>query len=169
MTAMDGGLSFCFPPAIILPARRGQCHTPYGNYDKFSLQNYLTSVLGNGMMKMQTKPGKGVLPMTREEILEMSRMENKSSDERELLMIQKSKAISQGVSLVFCMLLQVVCLVTDGPALIAQTAWTIISINYAVDSLYQGIKLKKPFFLIMGLIWVLAFFAFLRVLGNAFV
>ena len=107
--------------------------------------------------------------MTREEILEMSRMENKSSDERELLMIQKSKAISQGVSLVFCMLLQVVCLVTDGPALIAQTAWTIISINYAVDSLYQGIKLKKPFFLIMGLIWVLAFFAFLRVLGNALV
>jgi hypothetical protein len=40
---------------------------------------------------------------------------------------------------------------------------------YATDNLFLAIKLKKPLYWVLGVIWVLAFFAYLRVLGNAFV
>ena len=56
---------------------------PFPFFDKFSLQNFLTSVLGNDMMKMQRILGKGVISMTKEEILEKSRKDNASGDERE--------------------------------------------------------------------------------------
>ena len=108
--------------------------------------------------------------MTREEILEKSRKVGKGvHDERELLIVQKGKAISQAVSLTVCMLLSLYCMITDGPKLISDTAWTITAVMYATDHLYMGIKLKKPFYLVLGVCWVLAFFAYLRVLGNAFV
>ena len=108
--------------------------------------------------------------MTKEEILEKSRKSGKGvHDERELLIIQKSKAISLSVSLTVCLLLSLVCMITDGPMLISNTAWTITAVMYATDHLYLGIRLKKPFNLILGVIWVLAFFAFLRVLGNSYV
>lgn len=107
--------------------------------------------------------------MTREEILEKSRRSGRGYDERELLIVQKGKAISQAVSLTVCMLLSLYCMITDGPMLISNTAWTITAVMYATDNLYLGIRLKKPFYLILGVIWVLAFFAYLRVLGNAFV
>lgn len=107
--------------------------------------------------------------MTREEILEKSRRSGRGYDERELQIMQKGKAISQAVSLTVCMLLSLYCMITDGPMLISNTAWTITAVMYAADHLYLGIRLKKPFYLILGVCWVLAFFAYLRVLGNAFV
>lgn len=83
--------------------------------------------------------------MTREEILEKSRSAGKGvHDERELLIVQKGKAISQAVSLTVCMLLSLFCMITDGPKLISDTAWTITAVMYATDHLYLGIKLKKP-------------------------
>ena len=107
--------------------------------------------------------------MTREEILEKSRKSGRGYDERELLIVQKGKAISQAVSLTVCMLLSLICVYTDGPMLISQTAWTVASVMYATDNLFLAIKLKKPMYWVLGVIWVLAFFAYLRVLGNAFV
>ena len=108
--------------------------------------------------------------MTREEILEKSRKAGKGvHDERELLIVQRGKAISQAVSLTVCMLLSLYCMVTDGPMLISNTAWTITSVMYATDNLFLAFKLKKPLYWVLGVIWVLAFFAYLRVLGNAFV
>ena len=107
--------------------------------------------------------------MTREEILEKSRKSGKGYDERELLIMQKAKAVSQAVSLTVCMLLSLICVYTDGPMLISQTAWTVASVMYATDNLFLAIKLKKPMYWVLGVIWVLAFFAYLRVLGNAFV
>ena len=107
--------------------------------------------------------------MTREEILEKSRKAGKGYDERELLIVQKAKAISQSVSLAFCLLLSLFCLITDGPMLISHTAWTIVCIMYATDNLFLAIKLKKPMYWVLAAIFVMAFFAYLRVLGNAFV
>ena len=108
--------------------------------------------------------------MTRDEILEKSRRSGKGVyDEREMLIVQKSKAISQSVALTACALMTLICVILDGPMLISHTAWTITSITYTFDNLYLAFKLKKPLYWILGAIWVLAFFAFLRVLGNAFV
>lgn len=107
--------------------------------------------------------------MTREEILEKSRRSGRGYDERELQIMQKGKAISQAVSLTVCMLLSLYCMITDGPMLISNTAWTITAVMYATDNLYLGIRLKKPLYWVLGVIWILAFFAYLRVLGNAFV
>ena len=108
--------------------------------------------------------------MTKDEILEKSRKAGKGvPDERELLIVQKSKAVSQAVSLTVCMLLSLFCMVTDGPMLISNTAWTITAAMYATDNLFLAIKLNKPLYCVLGVIWVLAFFAYLRVLGNAFV
>ena len=108
--------------------------------------------------------------MTKEEILEKSRKSGKGvHDERELLIIQKSKAITQSVSLTVCLLLSLVCMITDGPMLISNTAWTITAAMYATDNLFLALTLKKPLYWVLGVIWVLAFFAYLRVLGNAFV
>ena len=108
--------------------------------------------------------------MTREEILEKSRKSGKGvHDERELLIIQKGKAISQAVSLTVCLLLSLVCMIVDGPMLISNTAWTITAAMYATDNLFLATKLKKPLYWVLGGIWVLAFFAYLRVLGNALV
>ena len=106
--------------------------------------------------------------MTREEILEKSRKGNKGMDERELQITQKAKALSQAVSLTVCMLLSLICMITDGPMLISNTAWTITAVMYASDNLFLAFKLKKPLYWMLGVIWVLAFFAYLRVLGNAF-
>ena len=107
--------------------------------------------------------------MTREEILEKSRKAGKGYDERELLIMQKAKAVSQSVSLAFCLLLSLICVYTDGPMLISQTAWTVASVMYATDNLFLAIKLKKPMYWVLAAIFVMAFFAYLRVLGNAFV
>ena len=107
--------------------------------------------------------------MTREEILEKSRRSGKGYDERELLIMQKAKAVSQAVSLTVCLLLSLFCLLTDGPMLISHTAWTIVCIMYATDNLFLAIKLKKPMYWVMSALFALAFFAYLRVLGNAFV
>lgn len=108
--------------------------------------------------------------MTREEILEKSRKSSKGTfDERELLIVQKAKAISQAVALTVCLLLSLICVLTDGSMLISNTAWTITAAMYATDNLFLAIKLKKPLYWVFAVIWVLAFFAYLRVLGNAFV
>ena len=107
--------------------------------------------------------------MTKEEILEKSRKSGRGYDERELLIVQKSKAISQAVSLTVCMLLSLYSMIMDGPMLISSTAWTITAVMYATDNLFLAFKLKKPLYWVLGVIWVLAFFAYLRVLGNAFV
>ena len=107
--------------------------------------------------------------MTRDEILEKSRRSGKGYDERELLIVQKAKAISQSVSLAFCLLLSLICVYTDGPMLISHTAWTVASVMYATDNLFLAIKLKKPMYWVMSALYALAFFAYLRVLGNAFV
>ena len=107
--------------------------------------------------------------MTKEEILEKSRKSGRGYDERELLIVQKSKAISQAVSLTVCMLLSLYSMIMDGPMLISSTAWTITAVMYATDNLFLAFNLKKPLYWVLGVIWVLAFFAYLRVLGNAFV
>ena len=107
--------------------------------------------------------------MTREEILEKSRRSGKGYDERELLIMQKAKAVSQSVSLAFCLLLSLICVYTDGPMLISQTAWTVASVMYATDNLFLAIKLKRPMYWLLAAIFVMAFFGYLRVLGNAFV
>ncbi len=104
--------------------------------------------------------------MTRQEILEMSRKAHKGHDERELMIMQKAKAISQAVSLTVCMLLSLFCMITDGPMLISNTAWTITSVMYATDYLILSFKLKKPFYGILGVLWLLVFFTYLRLLGN---
>ena len=107
--------------------------------------------------------------MTKDEILEKSRRENNGTDERELQIMQKAKAISQTFSLSVCAFLMLICIMTDGPMLIANAAWTIVSIMYATENLFLAIKLKKPIYWVFAVFWVLASFAFLRVLGNAFV
>ena len=40
---------------------------------------------------------------------------------------------------------------------------------YATDNIFLAIKLKKPMYWVLAAIFVMAFFAYLRVLGNAFV
>ena len=107
--------------------------------------------------------------MTRDEILEKSRKSGKGYDERELLIMQKAKAVSQAVSLTVCLLLSLFCMITDGPMLISNTAWTIVAVMYAVDNLFLAFKLKKPMYWVTSALFALAFFAYLRVLGNAFV
>ena len=73
------------------------------------------------------------------------------------------------MSLMVCMLLSLVCMLTDGPMLISNTAWAITAVMYAADYLFLAVKLRKPFYWIPGVIWVVVFFAYLRILGNAFV
>ena len=107
--------------------------------------------------------------MTKDEILEKSRRSGKGYDERELLIMQKAKAVSQAVSLTVCLLLSLFCLITDGPMLISHTAWTIVCVMYATDNIFLAIKLKKPVYWVMSALFALEFFAYLRVLGNAFV
>ena len=108
--------------------------------------------------------------MTKEEILEKSRKAGQGfSDERELQIQQKAKAMAQTISLVFCMLLSATCVILDGPEIISSTAWAISCLMYAVDHAVQAVYLKKAYFWVFTILWLIAFFAFLRVLGNAFV
>ena len=107
--------------------------------------------------------------MTKDEILARSRRENNGTDERELQIMQKAKAISQTISLSVCAFLTLICVMADGPMLIANAAWTIVSIMYATENLILAIKLKKPIYWVFAVIWVLASFSYLLVLGNAFV
>ena len=108
--------------------------------------------------------------MTREEILKKSRESGKGVyDEWQMHIVQKGKVISQSVTLAVCMLLPLICMVTDGPMLISHTAWTIASVMYATDNLFLAFRLKKPLYWVVSVIWILAFFVFARELGNAFV
>jgi hypothetical protein len=89
----------------------------------------LTSLLGSVILTLQTKLGKGVNGMNKEEILAKSRNDNKSADERQILLQQKAQAISGGVGLALC------CII----ALLEGIFGDSVILFYGCFSIYWGI------------------------------
>jgi hypothetical protein len=90
----------------------------------------LTSLLGSVILTLQTELGKGVNVMNKEEILAKSRNDNKSADERQILLQQKAQAISGGVGLALC------CII----ALLEGVFGNSTVLFYGCFSIYWGIK-----------------------------
>jgi hypothetical protein len=89
----------------------------------------LTSLLVSVILTLQTKLGKGVNGMNKEEILAKSRNDNKSADERQILLQQKAQAISGGVGLALC------CII----ALLEGIFGDSVILFYGCFSIYWGI------------------------------
>ena len=165
MTAVGGSWSFCFDIPIIRGGRRGQCRMPYKD-DKFSLQKFLTSVLGNGIIKMQRILGKGVISMTREEILEKSRKENTVADEREQYILNKANNLGGLISIIVALFLMMINTIADGPEAVNVAIWSIYWVRFAITYGYQAFLLKKKsywfFTVFFSLTAVFAILGFLK-------
>lgn len=93
----------------------------------------LTSLLGGAILALQTKLGKGANDMNKEEILAKSRNDNKSADERQILLQQKAQAISGGVGLALC------CII----ALLEGIFGDSVILFYGCFSIYWGITVAN--------------------------
>lgn len=81
--------------------------------------------------------------MTREEILEKSRKENKSSDEREQQISNRARAISGAIGLTLCMLLNLINSYNHGPAAVGSAMWTVACGIYAPGYYISAAALKR--------------------------
>lgn len=88
--------------------------------------------------------------MTREEILEKSRVENKHMDEREQNVSRFSKGVSGAFGLLLCMLLNLINSSNHGPEAVGHAMWTIASGIYAAEHITNAIHLKQKHY------WILA-------------
>ena len=108
----------------------------------------MTSVLGSDILTLQIKLGKGVLVMTREEILAKAREENNGVDE--VLQAAKTEGakFSMAVGAAACMLLNFLDSIFLKTDVIGDTCWIIYGIMVCTNLLVQGIYLKKKRYLI---------------------
>lgn len=90
--------------------------------------------------------------MEKEKILEMSRKENMNVDLYELEIIGKSESFAGTIAGILCFALYLAEEIITGNK--NSSLWGIFCTFIAVDSLYKGIKLKKKFSVIFGVIWL---------------
>lgn len=105
------------------------------------MQTFLTSLLGNVMLFLQIKLGKGVNAMNKEDILKRSREENANGDEREEKIKLRSYSISAKIGAALCMtfvLIEKIAFDRDTTLL-----WAIYAGMIFCESLLNAIKLKK--------------------------
>lgn len=81
--------------------------------------------------------------MTKEEILEKSRKENKAMDERDKDVIIKAGNLSGAVSILLACLLMIFNELTNGPKLVTDAMWSVVFTGNAVQFGYQAYHLKK--------------------------
>ena len=88
--------------------------------------------------------------MTREEILEKSRKDNKGMDEMELYTIFRGGSIAKGVGLALCMLMVFLGDVLDADPAAGLGAFGIYWGMYGTDRLYRWWKLQERFDLLLA-------------------
>ena len=103
------------------------------------------------MMKMQRILGKGVISMTREEILEKSRKENQTGDEREQATVLRGGSIAKAVGLALCMLMVFLGDVLGADPAAGLGAFAIYWGMYGTDRLYRWLKLRERFDLLLAI------------------
>ena len=81
--------------------------------------------------------------MTKEEILEKSRRENKDFDEREYQVLIQAGNMARGIGLVLCCLVVFLNIRFDGPRSVRCAAWAINFGMMAVQYWVSAIRLKK--------------------------
>lgn len=81
--------------------------------------------------------------MTKEEILEKSRKENKNTDEREQQVSSRAKAISGAIGLTICMILNLINAYNNGPAAVNSAMWTVACGIYAPGYFISARALKR--------------------------
>ena len=95
------------------------------------------------MMKMQIKLGKGGYHMTKEEILEKSRNENKGFDEREQQTRTMAGNISQSFGVFLCLLTAMINRYFDGPRVVSTAVLMIYVGMGASQYIVSALRLKK--------------------------
>ena len=136
------GNGLCAVP-LFYSRRNAEDGVPYGCLTSFLCKNLLTSVLGNGIMKMQRILGKGGFIMTKEEILEMSRKENTVADEREQYILNKANNLGGFISIIVALFLMMINTIADGPEAVNVAIWSIYWVRFAITYGYQAFLLKK--------------------------
>ena len=91
--------------------------------------------------------------MTKEEILEKSREENKNEDLAAAEIVGKASKLGYIAGMIVCVVLyaaEIMLCGTDNMGL-----WSIVASSLGVSFLYSGIKFRKKFRIILGIIWLL--------------
>lgn len=122
----------------------------------------LTSLLGNAILALQTKLGKGVNIMNKDEILAKARKENNGVDEVKLSVQRNASKISLSVGMCACMLFNFVDSIILQTDIIGSVCWIIYGIMVSTDLWVQGICLKKKFYF-MGAILTTIFVILLTI------
>ena len=94
-------------------------------------------------MKMQRILGKGVISMTKDEILEKSRKENTVADEREQYILNKANNLGGFISIIVALFLMMINTIADGPEAVNVAIWSIYWVRFAIIYGYQAFLLKK--------------------------
>lgn len=89
--------------------------------------------------------------MNKEEILAKSREENKNIDLAELEIIGNSEQLAGAIASILCFALYLVETIITGND--NYSLWGVFSTYIAADSIYKGIKMKKKFSVIFGVVW----------------
>lgn len=124
----------------------------------------LTSKLGCGILTLSRKLGnmfgqkfktysiyKGVNIMNKEEILAMSRQENKEKDLYEMQVSESSANIGLITGAIICALLFALEIFICGTT--NYGLWSIVTGFNAAMMIYKGIKLKKKSSILIGIMW----------------
>ncbi|MBQ8194192.1 MAG: hypothetical protein IJZ47_02395 [Oscillospiraceae bacterium] len=105
--------------------------------------------------------------MNKEQILEMSRKENKEQDLYELEISSKATRVSSLICVIICAVLYVAEIMVCGNQ--NYGLWTIIAAFIAGTFLYTGIKLKNKVKIAVGILWtVIAVIAIVAAIVNLF-
>lgn len=115
-------------------------------------KKFLTSELGNAILSLQTKLGKGVLVMNKEEILKKAREENQGVDEVKRAAENEAAKISMAVGLAACMLLNLLDTIFLETHVIGEACWIIYGTMVTTQLWVYAGSLKKKGYLIGAVI-----------------